>query len=118
MLNENYSTKTDLKNATSVDTSKFIKTVDLANLKSNADKLDIDKLKHVSPNLSDLKSKVDELDADKLVPDLSELCDAVKNDVVKKDPYDVKIKNIEEKTPDITNLAANTILNAKMNKAR
>ena len=40
-----YPTKTELKNATAVDTSKFTKKVDLANLKSNVDKLDIDKLK-------------------------------------------------------------------------
>ena len=40
----NYATKADLKNATGVDTSKFAKKVDLANLKSNVDKLDIDKL--------------------------------------------------------------------------
>ena len=41
----NYATKADLKNATSVDTSKFAKKVDLASLKSNVDKLDIDKKK-------------------------------------------------------------------------
>ena len=41
----NYSTETDFKNATGVDESKFAKKVDFANLKSNADKLDIDKLK-------------------------------------------------------------------------
>ena len=34
--------------------------------------------------------------------------DAVKNDVVKKD--------VEDKTPDITNLATNTTLNAKINE--
>ena len=34
-------------NAAGVDTSKFGKKVDLANLKSNVDKLDIDKLKKV-----------------------------------------------------------------------
>ena len=39
----NSTTKSDLKNATGVDTSKFAKKVDLASLKSNADKLDIDK---------------------------------------------------------------------------
>ena len=38
----NYATKTDLKNATGVDTSSFAKKVDLANLKSNVNKLDID----------------------------------------------------------------------------
>ena len=43
----NYVTKSDLKNGTGVDTSKFTKKVDLANLKSNVDKLDIDKLKNV-----------------------------------------------------------------------
>ena len=43
----NYATKADLNNATGVDTSKFAKKVDLASLKSNAEKLDIDKLKAV-----------------------------------------------------------------------
>ena len=41
----NYATKADLKNAAGVDTSKFAKKVDLASVKSNVDKLDIDKLK-------------------------------------------------------------------------
>ena len=49
----------DLKN---VDTSKFSRKVDLANLKSNVDKVDIDKLKNVSSNLSNLKSKTGKLD--------------------------------------------------------
>ena len=47
----NYATKADLKNATGVDTSDFAKKTDLANLKSDVDKLDIDKLKSVSSNL-------------------------------------------------------------------
>ena len=42
--------------------------IDLANLKSDVDKLDIDKLKNVPTNLSNLKSKLDKLDIDKLVP--------------------------------------------------
>ena len=45
----NYATKLDLKNATGVDT--FAKKVDLVNSKSDADKLDIDKLKNVLSNL-------------------------------------------------------------------
>ena len=61
----NYTAKSDLKTSTGVDTSKFAKKVDLANLKSNVDKLDIDKLKNVPTNLSNLKSKVDRLDFDK-----------------------------------------------------
>ena len=38
-----------------------------------------------------------------------------KNDIVKKDVYNAKIKDIENKIPDITNLASNTTLNAKVN---
>ena len=63
----NCATKADLKTATGVDTSKFSKKVDLANLKCHVDKLDIDKLKYVPANLSNLKSKVDKLDVDKFV---------------------------------------------------
>ena len=47
----NYATKSDLKNATGIDTSKFAKKVDLASLKFNVDKLDIDRLKNVPTNL-------------------------------------------------------------------
>ena len=50
-------------------------------LKSNVDKLHLDKLKNVPTNLSNLKSKVDKLDVDKAVPvpfDLSKLKDLVK----------------------------------------
>ena len=46
----NYATKTDLKNATGIDTSSFAKKVDLASLKSNVGKLDVDKLRNVSTN--------------------------------------------------------------------
>ena len=59
----------------------LIEKVDLANLKFNVDKLDIDKLKKFPTNLNNLKSKVDKLDVDKLVPtplDLSKLNDVVK----------------------------------------
>ena len=77
--------KTDLKNAIDVDTSKFPKKVDLANLASDLDKLDFDKLKNVPTNFSNLKRKVDLLDVDKLVPvlvDLRKLSDVVNNDVI------------------------------------
>ena len=75
----NYATKTDIKNISHVDTSSFA-------LKSN---------------LASLKTEVDKLDIDKLVPvpvDLSKLSDVVKNDVVKKDVYDklvTKVNNID-----------------------
>ena len=113
----NYATKADLKNATGIDTSSFPKNVDSANLKSNLKKLSIDKLKNVPFSLSNLKSK----EVDKLVPapvDLSKLSDVVKKDVAKKDVYDTKIKNIENKIPDITNLATNASLNFKINEVK
>ena len=52
-------------------------------------------------NLSHLKTEVDKLDIDKLAPvlvDLSKLSDVVKNDVVKKTVYDklvAKVNNID-----------------------
>ena len=117
----NYATKSDLKNAAGVDTSTFAKKVDLASLKSNIDQQDIDQFKNVPPNLSNSKRKVDNLDVGKLVPvpvDLSKLSNVVKNDVVKKDVYNTKIKNIEDKISDITKLATNNTLNAKINEIK
>ena len=61
----NYATKTDIKNISHVDTSSFALKTNLANLKTEVDKLDIDKLAPVPV-------------------DLSKLSDVVKNDVVKK----------------------------------
>ena len=87
----NYAKKSELKkNATGVDTSQFAKKDDLADLKSEVDNLDIDKLA--------------ELNADKLklVPTaLCKLSDVVKNGVVKKKDYNGKIKNIKDKIPTI-----------------
>ena len=117
----NYAAKADLKIATGVKTSSFAKKVDLSSLNSNVYKLDIDKLKNIPSGLSSLKSKVDKLHIDQLVPvpvDLSKLSDVVKNDVVKKDVYHARIKNIEDKIPDMTNLATNTSLNAKINEVK
>ena len=47
----NYATKTDLRNATGVDISKFAEEVDLASLKSEVDELDINKLEKVPTGL-------------------------------------------------------------------
>ena len=68
-----------------------------------------------------MKTKVDKLDVDKLVlvpVDSGKLNDLVKNNVFKKDVYNAKIKNIEDKVPDITNLATNASFNAKINEAK
>ena len=105
----NYATKTDLKNVTHVDSSSFALKANLANLKTEVDYLDIDKLAPVPA-------------------DLSKLIDAVKNDVVKKNVHDnlvAKVDNIdtsdfvlktkyntdktelEKKIPNVTNFVKN-----------
>ena len=116
-----YVTKDDIKNITHVDTSNFALKTNLSNLKTEVDKLDIDKLKSLPNNLSILKTKVDKLDIEKLLPlpaDLSKLSNALKNEVVKKTEYDAKIKNIEGKIPDISNLATKSNLNTKINEVK
>ena len=64
----NYATTKDIKNITHIDTSSFALKSNLANLKTEVDRLDIDKLKSLPSNLSKLKTKVDKLDIVKLVP--------------------------------------------------
>ena len=113
----NYATIKDIKNITHIDTSSFALKSNLANLKTEVDRLDIYKLKSLPNNLSKLKAKVDKLDIVKLVPvpiDFSKLSDVVKNEVVKKTEYNTKIKSIENKIPDITNLATKSNLNIKI----
>ena len=95
----NYASKSDLENATGVDISKVAKKVDLASIKSNVNKIDIDRLAAVPI-------------------DLSKLSNVVKNNVVKKDGYNARIKNIEDKIPVITNLATKTTLNFKINEVK
>ena len=73
----------------------------------------------LKPNLANLKTEVDKLDIDNLVPvpvDLSKLSDVVKNDVVKKTDYNAKIAEMENKIPDISNLATKTALNTIENE--
>ena len=60
-----YATNADIKNIPHVDTSSFALKTNLANIKTEVDKLDIDKLVPFPVNLS-------------------KLSDVVKNDVVKK----------------------------------
>ena len=71
----NYATKTDIKNISHIDTSSFALKSNLASLKAEVDKLDIDKLRSLPNNFSNLKS-IDKLNIDKLTPvpvDLSKL---------------------------------------------
>ena len=75
----NYATKTDLKNVKHVDVSSFGLKTNLASLKTEVDKLDIDKLTPI-PN------------------DLAKLSNVLKNDVVTKTEYNklvTKVDNID-----------------------
>ena len=54
----NYATKADLKGATEVDTSNLAAKSDLTTLKTEADKIDEDKLKIVSVDLGELSNVV------------------------------------------------------------
>ena len=54
----NYATKDDIKNITHVDTSSFSLKTSAANLKTEVDKLDIDKLVPVPTDLSKLSDVV------------------------------------------------------------
>ena len=71
----NYATKTDLKNISHIDVSSYA----------------------LKPNLVSLKTEVDKLDIDKLttVPiDLAKLSNAIKNDAVKKTEYDKLVNKV------------------------
>ena len=83
----NYATKTDLKNITHVDVSSFASKANLAALKTEVDKIDVDKLKTAPV-------------------DLAKLANAVKNDVVKK--TNAKVTSIEAQ---IAGLTKNTVDN-------
>ena len=48
----NYATKTDLKNITEVDVSSFARKTNLAALKTEVDKIDVDKLKTAHVDLT------------------------------------------------------------------
>ena len=85
----NYATKTDLKNTTHVDVSSFASKTNLAALKTEVDKIDVDKLK-TTPI------------------DLDRLSNLVKNDVVKKTDYNTKVTSIEAQ---IAGLTKNTVDN-------
>ena len=102
----NYATKADIKNISHVDTSSFALKTNLASLKSEVDKLDIDKLKPVPTDLSDL-SNVVKNDVVKKT-DYSKLVTKVDNidtsGLVKKTDCNTKITEIEGKITNTTNL--------------
>ena len=79
----NYATKDDVKNITHVDVSSFATKTNLAALKSEVDKIDVDKFKTTPA-------------------DLAKLSNLVKNDVVKKTDYNTKVTSIENQIAGVT----------------
>ena len=73
----NYATKKDINDITNVDTSNFALKTNLTNLKTEVDKLDVDKLATVPV-------------------DLSKLSNVVKNDVVKKTIHDKLVAKVDD----------------------
>ena len=94
----NYATRTDLNNITHVDTSSFASKANLAALKTEVDKIDIDKLK-ISP------------------VDLAKLTNAVENDLVKKTVYNTKVTSIEGQLAGTTKNAIDNLADITKLKA-
>ena len=99
----NIVTKTDLKNATGTNTSSYGKYVDLASLKSNIDKLDIDKLRKVRTNLKDVyNAKINKVE-DKML-DITNLATET--------TFNSKIDGAKGEIPNITRLTTTISLTA------
>ena len=79
----NYATKKDINDITHVDLSGFATETNLAALKTEVDKTDVDKLKTVPV-------------------DLPKLSNVVNNDVVKKIDYNTKVTSIENQIAGVT----------------
>ena len=137
----NYATKADIKPISHVDTSSFVLKTNLANLKTEVDKLDIDKLVPVPVDLiklsdlvkndvvkkdvyNKLVAKVDNINTSGFVlktrydTDKSELENKIPDTIglVKKTDYSTKITEIKGKNSDISNLATKAALTTVENK--
>ena len=137
----NYATKADIKNISHVDTSSFALKTNSASLKTEVDKLDIDKLVSFPVDLSKLSdviendvvkktvydklfAKVNNIDTNAFVSkikydkDKTELEKKIPdtNGLVKKMDYNTKITEIEGKIHDVCNIATKTALAAVENK--
>ena len=137
----NYPIKADNKNISHVHTSSFALKTNLASLKTEVDKLDIDKLVPVPVDLSkpsdvvknDVVKKtaydkvvaiVNSIDTSAFVlkskydTDKSELENTIPDTsgLVKKAVYNTKITKIESKIPDVSSLPTKTALTTVANK--
>ena len=116
LIFRNYATKSDIKNITHVDTSNIALKTNLANLKTEVDKLDIDKLVPIPLDLSKLgdvvKNKVvEKTEYNKLVVKVDNIDTS---DFVLKTNYNTKITELENKILDTSNLVTKTNCNTKI----
>ena len=112
----NYATKANLKNTTEIDIFKLAAKSDLASLKAEVDKLDIDKLVSVPVDLSKLgdvvtNDIVKKLVYDKLVAKVNSI-ETIR--FVLKAKYDTDKSDLEKKIPDTSELVKKTFYNAKI----
>ena len=136
----NYATKIDTKNISHVDTLNFALETNLSSLKTEVDKLGIDKIVPVPTDLSKLSNvakndvkktvydklvvKVDNIDTNDFVlktkyqTDKTELEKEIPDtsSLVNKTDYNTKIGDIEDKIPDISSLTTKTALTTVENK--
>ena len=102
----NYATKTDIENIPHLDTSSFALKTNLANLKTEVDKLDIDKLVAVPVDLSKLSNVVTnevvkKTEYNKLVAKVDNIDTS---DFVLKTKYNTKISELANKIPNTRGL--------------
>ena len=92
---------------TNVDTSSFALKTNLASLKTEVDKLYIDKLAPVSVDLSKLSDVVKNDIVEKAVCDklVAKLNNIDTSDFVLKTKYNADKTELEKKIPDVSNLA-------------
>ena len=121
----NYATKNDLKDATGIDTCNFVLKSNLASFKTEADKLDTDKLVPVPVGLSKVSDVVEndvvkERMCNKLVKKVNNIQTSgfvlkTKYDTDKSD-LEKKISDADIKVPDTNSLYKKTDVNAKVSK--
>ena len=137
----NYATKKDINDITHLDSSNFALKTNLSSIKTEVDKLDIEKSATVPVDLSKLSNavkmkllikavyhkvvaKVDNIDINDFVlktnfnAKLTGLENKIPNTsrLVKKTDYNSKITEIENKIPDISGLVTKTALTIVQNK--
>ena len=123
----NYATKTDLKNVTHVDVSSFASKTNLTSLKTEADKIDADKLKTVPVDLAKLSNvvksdvaKKTEYNGLKTKVDSIDTTNFVLKTKYEKDgsDYEDKISKIDKKPPDVCGLVKKTDFKAKVTEMK